>query len=74
MSHIIQTLRQAAQDGREIIEPWQMDPNLYDEAANEIERCHAEIQLLKSASSARSSLPSGESDPSVTLGLGGADT
>lgn len=35
---IVQALRDAAQEGREIIEPWQMDPNLYDDAANEIQR------------------------------------
>jgi hypothetical protein len=51
---IIAKLRISAQDGREIIEPWQMDPNLYDEAADEIERLRKmaidmqEIKLIAS--------------------------
>ena len=34
---LVERLRQAAQEGREIIEPWQLDPNLFDEAADSIE-------------------------------------
>lgn len=40
---LVERLRQIAQEGREIIEPWQLDPHLYDEAADEIERLRAAI-------------------------------
>lgn len=41
---LVERLRQIAQEGREIIEPWQLDPYLYDEAADEIERLRAALQ------------------------------
>lgn len=46
---IVQKLRYAAQEGREIIEPWQMDPNLYDEAANAIEEWIAYADKIEAA-------------------------
>lgn len=43
---LVERLRQAAQEGREIIEPWDHDPNLFDEAAAEIERLRAVLKEI----------------------------
>jgi len=40
---LIERLRQACQEGRELIEPWDHDPYLYGEAADEIERLRAAL-------------------------------
>jgi hypothetical protein len=44
MSDLVKHLRWAGQDGREIIERWQMDPNLFDEAADRIEQLEAALR------------------------------
>ena len=44
---IVERLRQAAQEGREIITAWDHDPNLYDEAADEIASLTAEVMHLR---------------------------
>jgi hypothetical protein len=44
---LIERLRQAAQEGREVITEWDHDPYLYDEAANEIERLQAKIEEME---------------------------
>lgn len=43
---LVERLRQAAQEGREIITEWDHDPHLYDEAADEIERLQAELRKV----------------------------
>lgn len=43
---LVERLRQAAQEGREIIEPWQFDPHLYDEAADEIEWLRTALEAI----------------------------
>lgn len=40
---LAERLRQACQEGREILGHWHMDPFLYDEAADEIERLLAAL-------------------------------
>jgi uncharacterized small protein (DUF1192 family) len=44
---IINLLRDACQKGREDLEPWQCDPFLFDEAADEIKRLTAENADLR---------------------------
>lgn len=45
--NLVERLRLACQEGREIITQWDHDPHLYDEAADEIERLKHHIGALE---------------------------
>jgi hypothetical protein len=49
MVDIVWRLRDACQKGREIIEPWQVNPFLFDDAADEIERLRERIKDAEKA-------------------------